>query len=115
MITVKAKKKYIEEIDRLLIMSNLEYTKNNRMYEINSSLHTINDLLKGYIKLTDEQKEELYKNDNGGINLYIDKVEDKYNPERNYNSYQIKDIDKDGNPTELVEDNTYDDIDEIFL
>lgn len=72
MITVKAKKRYIEEIDRLLIMSNLEYTKNDRMYEI-------------------------------------------YNPERNYNSYQIKDIDKDGNPTELEEDNTYDDIDEIFL
>lgn len=46
MITVKAKKKYIEEIDRLLIMSNLEYTKNDRMYEINSSLHTINDLIK---------------------------------------------------------------------
>ena len=66
-------------------------------------------------KMDPNQIMELYKNDNGGINLYVDKVEDKYNPERNYNSYQIKDIDKDGNPTELEEDNTYDDIDEIFL
>ena len=85
MVRVKIKKKYIEEIDRILNTSGINYIKDGKYLEINSNLYSVKDLFGHYVKFSEEDKEKLKKETN--IPSIINEVVDTKNPDSLVQSY----------------------------